>query len=47
MNVNWDGNSNICETIMTITFPCKQTIMKHDMTLLILISPSLNVESKN
>ena len=32
MNVNWDGNSNICETLRTITFPCKQTIMKHEMT---------------
>ena len=31
MNINWDGNQNICKTIITITFPCKQTIMKHDM----------------
>ena len=30
MNVNCDCNKNICEAI-TITFPSKQTIMKHDM----------------
>ena len=30
MNVNCDCNKNICEAI-TITFPGKQTIMKHDM----------------
>ena len=30
MNVNCDYNKNICEAI-TITFPGKQTIMKHDM----------------
>ena len=30
MNVNWDGNQNICEIIITITFLCKQTMMKHD-----------------
>ena len=30
MNVNWDSNhnQNICEVIITITFPCKQTLMK-------------------
>ena len=27
MNVNWDCNKNICGAIITITFPCKQTIM--------------------
>ena len=27
MNVNWDCNKNICEAIITITFPGKQTIM--------------------
>ena len=33
MSVNnyCDGNENICEVIITITFPCKQTTMKHDM----------------
>ena len=31
MNVNCDCNKNICEAIITITFPGKQTIMKHDM----------------
>ena len=31
MNVNCDGNENICEVIITITFPCKQTTMKHDI----------------
>ena len=31
MNVNYDSNDNICEAIATITFPCKQTIMKHDI----------------
>ena len=30
MNANCDYNKNICEAI-TITFPGKQTIMKHDM----------------
>ena len=43
-NVNCDVNQNICEAIITITFPCKKTTMKHDMNKL--ISPSLNVESK-
>ena len=28
---NCDGNKNICEAIVVITFPCKQTIMKYDM----------------
>ena len=27
MNVNWDCNKNICEAIITIAFPGKQTIM--------------------
>ena len=31
MNVNCDCNKNICEAIITITFPVKQTTMKHDM----------------
>ena len=31
MNVNYDSNENMCEAIITITFPCKQTRMKHDM----------------
>ena len=31
MDVNCDGNENICEVIITITFPCKQTTMKHDI----------------
>ena len=31
MNVHCDSNENICETTITITFPCKQTVMKHDM----------------
>ena len=31
MNVSCDSNENICEATITITFPCKQTIMKHDM----------------
>ena len=34
MNVNCDGNKNISEAIITIIFPCKQTIMKHDMSRL-------------
>ena len=33
MNVNCDCNKNICEAI-TVTFPGKQTIMKHDMNKL-------------
>ena len=31
MNVNWDGNQNICEAIIAITLPCKQTITNNDM----------------
>ena len=31
VNVNYDSNENICEAIITITFPRKQTIIKHDM----------------
>ena len=46
MNVNWDGNQNICETIITI-LPCTQAIMKHDQYEKISFSPSLNVESKS
>ena len=29
--VSCDSNENICEATITITFPCKQTMMKHDM----------------
>ena len=46
MNVNWDGNQNICETIITI-IPCTQATMKHDQYEKISFSPSLNVESKS
>ena len=31
MNVNCDGNRNICEAIIAIAFPSKQTIVKHDI----------------
>ena len=31
MNVRCNSNENICEATITITFPCKQTIMKHDV----------------
>ena len=31
MNVSCNSDENICEATITITFPCKQTIMKHDM----------------
>ena len=31
MNVSCDSNENICEATITITFPCKQTMMKFDM----------------
>ena len=31
MNVNCGGDEVICEAIITITFPWKQTIMKHVM----------------
>ena len=30
MNVSCDSNENICEATITINFPCKQTMMKHD-----------------
>ena len=44
VNVNCNGNGNICEAvIITITFPCKQTMMKHDINK---FDHSLNVESK-
>ena len=28
---NFDSNENIWEATVTITFPCKQSIKKHDM----------------
>ena len=31
MNANCDCSKHICEAIITITFPGKQTLMKHDM----------------
>ena len=31
MNVSCDSNENICEATIAITFPRKQTMMKHDM----------------
>ena len=31
MNFNYDSNENIWEATVTITFPCKQSIKKHDM----------------
>ena len=31
MNVTCNSNENIREATITITFPCKQTIMKHDV----------------
>ena len=31
MNVSCDSNENISDATITITFPCKQTLMKHDM----------------
>ena len=31
VNVKYDSNKNICEAIITITFPCKQTNLTHDM----------------
>ena len=31
INVNCDCNKKICEALIIITFPGKQTIMKHDM----------------
>ena len=31
MNVSCDNNENISETTITMTFPCKHTIMKYDM----------------
>ena len=43
MNVSCDRNENIYEATITITFPCKQTIIKHDTDKFNL---SLNVESE-
>ena len=31
MHVNCVSNENICEATIRFTFPCKQTIMMHDM----------------
>ena len=31
MNVSCNNDEKVCEATITITFPCKQTIMKHDM----------------
>ena len=31
MNIDCDCNKKICEAIIKITFPGKQTTMKHDM----------------
>ena len=31
MNVSCDSNENICEATITITFPCKRTMIKRDM----------------
>ena len=31
MNVNCNGNENICEAIVIISLLCKQTIIKYDM----------------
>ena len=31
MNVNCNSNENIYEATITISFPCKQTIMEHDI----------------
>ena len=36
-NFNCNSNKNICEAIITVTFPCKQTIMKQDMNKLNLV----------
>ena len=44
MNVNCDYNKNICEAAITIIFPAKQTIMKHDMNKFNLTQ--FDVESK-
>ena len=30
-DVSCDCNDNVSEATITITFPCKQTMMKHDM----------------
>ena len=29
--VSCDSDENICEATITITFPCKKTMMKHDI----------------
>ena len=31
MNVSCNSNENICAATITITCPCKQTIMKYDI----------------
>ena len=31
MNFSCNSNENICEATITITFPRKQTIIKHDI----------------
>ena len=45
MNVNCDGNENICEVIITITFSCKQTTVKHDMNKFNLIQFECRIQN--
>ena len=45
MNVNCNSNKNISEAIITVTFPCKQTIMKHDMNKLNLVQFECRIQN--
>ena len=47
MNVNCDGNKNIFQAIITITFPCKKTIMKHDTNKLNLTQFECRIQNLN
>ena len=45
MNFHCESNQNICEAIITIIFPCKQSIMKHDMNKLHLTQFELRIQN--
>ena len=45
MDFNYYGNENICEAIITITFSCHQTRMKHDMNKFNLAHIELRIQN--
>ena len=47
MNVNYNGNENSCEAIIKITFPCKHTVMKHDINKFNLTQFECRIQKSN